>query len=132
MKTYNKKEILDTYNLSEDKFTVLFFGGGEFGLGKTKTAEIFESFVQESLKEKIQIIAIAGKNPKMKESFENLSVKLDVYNNAFKEKQFCSTSITYLYANNYKLPDSCDANAALDKTKYTFDKNYRFVKSENI
>ena len=75
LKTYNKKEILDTYNLSEDKFTVLFFGGGEFGLGKTKTAEIFESLVQESLKEKIQIIAIAGKNPKMKASFEEIVSK---------------------------------------------------------
>ena len=78
LKTYNKKEILDTYNLSEDKFTVLFFGGGEFGLGKTKTAEIFESFVQESLKEKIQIIAIAGKNPKMKASFEEIVSKYSV------------------------------------------------------
>ena len=78
LKTYNKKEILDTYNLSEDKFTVLFFGGGEFGLGKTKTAEIFESFVQESLKEKIQIIAIAGKNPKMKASFEEIVAKYSV------------------------------------------------------
>lgn len=72
LKTYNKKEILDTYNLSEDTFTVLFFGGGEFGLGKTKTAEIFECFVQESLRNKIQIIAIAGKNPKMKASFEEI------------------------------------------------------------
>ena len=78
LKTYNKKEILDTYNLSEDKFTVLFFGGGEFGLGKTKTAEIFESFVQESLKEKIQIIAIAGKNPKMKASFKEIVSKYSV------------------------------------------------------
>ena len=78
LKTYNKKEILDTYNLSEDKFTVLFFGGGEFGLGKTKTAEIFESFVQESLKEKIQIIAIAGKNPKMKANFEEIVSKYSV------------------------------------------------------
>ncbi len=78
LKTYNKKEILDTYNLSEDKFTVLFFGGGEFGLGKTKTAEIFESFVQESLKSKIQIIAIAGKNPKMKASFEEIVSKYSV------------------------------------------------------
>ena len=81
LKTYNKKEILDTYNLSEDKFTVLFFGGGEFGLGKTKTAEIFESFVQESLKEKIQIIAIAGKNPKMKASFEEIVAKYSVNTN---------------------------------------------------
>ena len=78
LKTYNKKEILDTYNLSEDKFTVLFFGGGEFGLGKTKTAEIFESFVQESLKEEIQIIAIAGKNPKMKASFKEIVSKYSV------------------------------------------------------
>ena len=78
LKTYNKKEILDTYNLSEDKFTVLFFGGGEFGLGKTKTAEIFESFVQESLKNKIQIIAIAGKNPKMKASFKEIVSKYSV------------------------------------------------------
>lgn len=78
LKTYNKKEILDAYNLSEDKFTVLFFGGGEFGLGKTKTAEIFESFVQESLKNKIQIIAIAGKNPKMKASFEEIVSKYSV------------------------------------------------------
>ena len=78
LKTYNKKEILDTYNLSEDKFTILFFGGGEFGLGKTKTAEIFESFVQESLKEKIQIIAIAGKNPKMKASFKEIVSKYSV------------------------------------------------------
>ena len=78
LKTYNKKEILDTYNLSEDKFTVLFFGGGEFGLGKTKTAEIFESFVQESLKEKIQIIAIAGRNPKMKASFNEIVSKYSV------------------------------------------------------
>ena len=78
LKTYNKKEILDAYNLSEDKFTVLFFGGGEFGLGKTKTAEIFESFVQESLKNKIQIIAIAGKNPKMKASFKEIVSKYSV------------------------------------------------------
>ena len=78
LKTYNKKEILDTYNLSTDKFTVLFFGGGEFGLGKTKTAEIFESFAQESLKNKIQIIAIAGKNPKMKASFKEIVSKYSI------------------------------------------------------
>ena len=30
---YDRKEILKQYNLSEDKQTILFFGGGEFGLG---------------------------------------------------------------------------------------------------
>ena len=97
LKTYNKKEILDTYNLSEDKFTVLFFGGGEFGLGKTKTAEIFESFVQESLKEKIQIIAIAGKNPKMKANFEEIVSKYSV--NSTNNNTTNTTDIT----NNVKI-----------------------------
>ena len=72
LKNYNKQEILNNYKLSNDKFTVLFFGGGEFGLGKTKTAEIFNNFVQESLNNKIQIIAISGKNPKMKQNFEDI------------------------------------------------------------
>lgn len=72
LKQYNKEEILNKYNLADDKFTILFFGGGEFGLGKTKTSEIFDIFVKESLDDRIQIIAIAGKNPKMKESFEEI------------------------------------------------------------
>ena len=100
LKTYNKKEILDTYNLSEDKFTVLFFGGGEFGLGKTKTAEIFESFVQESLKEKIQIIAIAGKNPKMKASFKEIVSKYSVNTNTTNTT---NTTDTTDITNNVKI-----------------------------
>ena len=100
LKTYNKKEILDTYNLSEDKFTVLFFGGGEFGLGKTKTAEIFESFVQESLKGKIQIIAIAGKNPKMKASFKEIVSKYSVNTNTTNTT---NTTDTTDITNNVKI-----------------------------
>lgn len=67
---YDKSQILENFGLSPDKKTVLFFGGGEFGLGKTQTFKIFKSFVE--CPENIQIVAIAGKNPKMKESFENL------------------------------------------------------------
>lgn len=73
IKTYDKKEILKEYNLDENKKTVLFFGGGEFGLGKTKTLSIFEDFVTS--KEPIQIIAISGRNPKMKEGFEKIVEK---------------------------------------------------------
>lgn len=73
LKTYNKKEILKEFNLEEGKQTILFFGGGEFGLGKTKTIEIFENFVQLSLP--IQIIGIAGKNEKMKLAFEEIVSK---------------------------------------------------------
>ena len=67
---YDKKEILKKYKLSEERQTILFFGGGEFGLGKTRTAEIFESFVTSNTN--IQIIAVAGRNPKMKAAFEEI------------------------------------------------------------
>lgn len=67
---YNKKELLKEFNLSTNRKTILFFGGGEFGLGKTKTYQIFQSLVQRN--ENIQIIAISGKNQKMKENFEHV------------------------------------------------------------
>ena len=79
-KKYNKNEILQEFNLSKEKFTVLFFGGGEFGLGKTRTSQIFEDFVRETKISNIQIIAISGKNSKMKASFEEI-----VTNNKAKE-----------------------------------------------
>lgn len=67
---YDKKEILNSLNFEDNKKTVLFFGGGEFGLGKNKTVEIFKAFIQNF--DNLQIIAIAGRNPKMKESFEEV------------------------------------------------------------
>ena len=67
---YNKSQILQNFGLSPDRKTVLFFGGGAFGLGKTQVYKIFKSFLERH--EKIQIVAISGKNPKMKENFENL------------------------------------------------------------
>ena len=76
---YDKTEIIKKYNLDENKFTILFFGGGEFGLGKTRTVQIFENFVKETLKHDIQIIAISGKNSKMKSAFEEI-----VHNNNAK------------------------------------------------
>lgn len=67
---YNKAEILKSFGLDTNKKTVLFFGGGEFGLGKTKTLNIFKSFVLN--KNNIQIVAISGRNQKMKSNFENV------------------------------------------------------------
>ena len=80
-KNYDKKEIFAKYNLDENKFTILFFGGGEFGLGKTKTVHIFENFVKETINNTIQIIAISGKNPKMKEAFKNIVTINNAQNN---------------------------------------------------
>lgn len=68
---YNRNEILTNYQLEDNKTNILFFGGGEFGLGKTKTVDIFESFVQY-LPNTMQLIAIAGKNEKMKTAFETI------------------------------------------------------------
>lgn len=70
LQKYDKKEILDEFNLKDNKKTILFFGGGEFGLGKAKTFEIFETLVKDF--NDIQIIAIAGKNEKMKLKFEKI------------------------------------------------------------
>jgi len=70
---YNKNEILRDFELKENTKTVLFFGGGEFGLGKNKTIEIFQSLVENF--DNLQIIAISGKNPKMKSAFEQIVEK---------------------------------------------------------
>ena len=67
---FNSEEILKDLNFEKDKKTILFFGGGEFGLGKTKTVEIFECFVK--LFHETQIIGVAGKNEKMKNAFTKI------------------------------------------------------------
>ena len=64
---FNREEIFKELNLPENQKTILFFGGGEYGLGKTKTIEILTCLAKNF--NNISIIAISGKNPKMKESF---------------------------------------------------------------
>ena len=70
LKNYDKKKILNEFDLEESKKTILFCAGGEFGLGKNKTSEIFETLIKNF--DNIQVIAIAGKNEKMKLNFENI------------------------------------------------------------
>lgn len=70
LKIYNKDEILKTFRLQKNMKTILFFAGGEFGIGKSKTIEIFKSLINNF--NDIQVIAIAGKNPKMKMEFEKI------------------------------------------------------------
>lgn len=67
---FNSEEILKDLNFEKGKKTILFFGGGEFGLGKTKTVEIFECFVK--MFPETQIIGVAGKNEKMKNAFTKI------------------------------------------------------------
>ena len=67
---YNKKEILDEFGLKQGKKRVLFFAGGEFGLGKSTTLQVLKTFAEHF--HNIQIIAIAGRNKNIKEKFEEL------------------------------------------------------------
>lgn len=67
---YNKKETLEEFGLKQRKKTVLFFAGGEFGLGKSKTLEILKNFAENF--PDIQMVAIAGRNKNMKEKFTEL------------------------------------------------------------
>lgn len=85
LEKYDRNSILNEFNLKDNKFNVIFFGGGEFGLGKSKTFEIFENFVKFNFD--MQIIAIAGKNLKMKKAFEDI-VKLHKKEDSVKVLSF--------------------------------------------
>ena len=78
LKQYDKDEILKEFDLEKDKKTILFFGGGEFGLGKTRTVEIFESLIKNF--DDFQVIAISGKNLKMKEDLNTIVKKYNKEN----------------------------------------------------
>ena len=88
---YNKSEILNEFGLINDKKTVLFFGGGEMGLGKTKTLEILQTLAKDF--SDIQIVAISGKNKEMNEHFSEIvkqfsredSIKVLEYTNKVPE-----------------------------------------------
>ena len=67
---FNKKAIYEEFQLSPEKETVLFFAGGEFGLGRNTTFMILKALIR--LFKNLQIIAISGKNKKMKAKFHEL------------------------------------------------------------
>ena len=67
---YNKVDIMNSLRLNPDKKVILFFGGGEFGLGREQTLKILKAFITHSTHH--QIVAISGKNEKMKDAFDKL------------------------------------------------------------
>lgn len=88
---FDRKKILKEFGLKENKKTILFFGGGEFGLGKNKTLKVLSSLLNDF--DNIQIVAISGKNEKMKNKFEELAnnsnksedIKIMEYTNSVPE-----------------------------------------------
>lgn len=67
---FNTEKIYKMFELDKNKKVILFFGGGEFGLGRERTLQILCAFIQKV--PSYQIVAVAGKNEKMKETFEHL------------------------------------------------------------
>lgn len=71
MKTYDRELTCKEFGLNPNKRTILFFGGGEYGLGKHKTLDIFQALVDNC--KNFQLVAIAGKNKKMKDKFDEIA-----------------------------------------------------------
>ena len=70
LQTYDKQKILEDYGLTPDKKTILFFAGGEFGFGKDKTFNRLKAIIDNL--PNLQVVAVAGRNEKMKERFDEL------------------------------------------------------------
>ena len=67
---YNQNQILADLGFEKGKKTILFFGGGAFGLGKKTTLKVFSCLATKF--DNIQVIAISGKNEEMKKNFEKI------------------------------------------------------------
>ena len=68
---FDREKIKDDFGLDHKRKTILFFAGGELGLGKEKTVKVLKSFIKYG-RNNCQIVAISGKNEKIKEKFEEL------------------------------------------------------------
>lgn len=68
---FDKRKIKSSFDLDFNKKTILFFGGGEFGLGKDMTLKILKAFI-DNIGDQFQIVAISGKNEKMQQGFYSL------------------------------------------------------------
>ena len=98
-KTFNKQQIYDEFDLSSDKKTVLFFAGGEFGLGRNTTFMVLKVLIR--LFKDLQVVAISGKNKKMNKKFKELidstnshtRVKLFEYTNKVPELMCISSAV---------------------------------------
>ena len=91
LEQYDKLNVAEKFNINSNTRTLLFFGGGEFGLGKSTTIQIFKTLVEDF--PEFQIVAISGKNKSLKEHFEEIvksenkedSVKVLDYTNMVPE-----------------------------------------------
>lgn len=96
---FDKNEVCSDFDLDPSKPVILFFGGGEFGLGKDRTLQILDALIHNLPTS--QIVAISGKNPKMNSGFKDLvnkanaedRVKVLDYTNKVPELMSISTIV---------------------------------------
>ena len=70
LQSYDRDTVFKSLNLCPDKKTILFFAGGEFGLGRNTTYMVLKAIIR--LFKDFQVIAIAGRNKKMQDKFDEL------------------------------------------------------------
>ena len=70
LKKYDKEKTLKELDLSPEKETILFFAGGEFGLGSNMTFLVLKVLIR--LFKELQVVAISGKNKRMNKKFREL------------------------------------------------------------
>ena len=67
---YDRKKICEEFELNPENEVVLFFAGGEFGLGRKTTILMLKALIR--LFSKLQVVAISGRNQKMNNKFKEL------------------------------------------------------------
>lgn len=67
---YNRNDVCKMFNLNPENDVVLFFAGGEFGLGRKTTILMLKALIR--LFSKLQVVAVSGKNQKMNQKFKAL------------------------------------------------------------
>ena len=85
LQEYNREKVCKDFGLNPENEVVLFFAGGEFGLGRKSTILMLKALIR--LFSKLQVVAISGKNLKMKEKFESI-VKITESENRVKILEF--------------------------------------------
>lgn len=77
LEKYNRKQILEEFKLKEGIKTILFFAGGKMGLATKNIFEYMEVLTKKAVEEKIQVVAISGKNPKVYNRFKKIAENIE-------------------------------------------------------
>ena len=93
----NTEQIYSDLNLNSNLKTILFFGGGEFGLGQKLTFTVLTALV--NYLNEYQIIAISGKNKKLYNKF--LNFKNEIHNNNLHILEYTNQVPELMHISNF-------------------------------